>query len=132
MTQLTNKVVWITGASGGIGEGLALAAAARGAKLILTARRESELARVRQACPRFVKTNVSINALGPDGKAFGELDPDIGKGMAPSACAERIWLAVERDQEEVMIAGKERIAVYFKRFLPLSLYTAFARRLKVN
>lgn len=65
-------------------------------------------------------------------KPFGELDPDIGKGMAPSACAERIWLAVERDQEEVMIAGKERIAVYFKRFLPLSLYTAFARRLKVN
>lgn len=52
MTQLTNKVVWITGASGGIGEALALAAAARGAKLILTARRESELARVRQACPR--------------------------------------------------------------------------------
>jgi dehydrogenase/reductase SDR family member 7B len=265
MTQLANKIVWITGASSGIGEGLAQAAAQRGAKLILTARRESELERVRQSCPRpqdvavlpldlaelddpdmavqkaaaffgpvevlvnnaglsqrtstldtgmsayrqlmevdffapvalskallpqmvergsghivvvssvfghiamarrsgyaaakhalhgfydcarielgdkgvhftlacpgFVKTNISINALGPGGKAFGEVDPDIGKGMDPAVCAERIWRAVERDRAEVMIAGKERVAVYFKRFLPLSLYTQFARRLKVN
>ncbi len=265
MTQLHNKVVWITGASGGIGEALALGAAARGAKLILSARRQTELERVRQACPRpqdvavlpldlmhlddpdaaaraaeqffgpvdilvnnaglsqrtttldtsmasyrqimeldffapvaltkallpqmvtrrgghivvvssvfghiamarrtgyaaakhalhgffdsarievghqgvhftlacpgFVATNVSVNALGPDGKPFGQVDEDIGKGMDPALCAERIWQAVEKDKEEVLIAGKERIAVYFKRFLPLSAYTAFARRLKVN
>jgi len=50
MSQLKDKVVWITGASSGIGEALALAAAEQGAKLVLSARRESELQRVRSAC----------------------------------------------------------------------------------
>jgi short-subunit dehydrogenase len=50
MTQLAGKVVWITGASSGIGEALALGASRRGARLVLSARRESELARVRALC----------------------------------------------------------------------------------
>lgn len=50
MTQFANKVVWITGASGGIGEALAILGSRRGAKLVLTARREAELERVRAAC----------------------------------------------------------------------------------
>jgi short-subunit dehydrogenase len=41
-----NKVVWITGASSGIGEALARAFYQRGAKVILSARREEELNRV--------------------------------------------------------------------------------------
>lgn len=263
MTQLSGKVVWITGASSGIGEGLAQQAAGRGAKLVLSARREAELERVRRAlprpqevallpldlaqldaedaarraeacfgpidvlannagishrttaletpmaayrqimevdffapvaltkallpgmvargsghvvtvssvfghiamarrtayaaakhalhgfydsarielggqgvrftvvCPGFVRTNVSANALGPDGQPWGQVDVDIGKGMDPAVCADRIWRAVEQDRYEVMIAGKEAVAVYIKRFLPLTVYTAFARRLKV-
>lgn len=50
MTQLNNKVVWITGASSGIGEALAMKASAQGAKLILSARRVSELERVKALC----------------------------------------------------------------------------------
>ncbi len=45
-----NKVVWITGASSGIGEALAYAFAAEGAQLVLSARREQELSRVAKAC----------------------------------------------------------------------------------
>ena len=45
-----DKVVWITGASSGIGEGLAYALHAEGARLILSARREEELRRVAAAC----------------------------------------------------------------------------------
>ncbi|MFC0184737.1 Short-chain dehydrogenase [Pseudarcicella hirudinis] len=41
-----NKVVWITGASSGIGEALALEFAREGAFLVLSARRENELKRV--------------------------------------------------------------------------------------
>jgi short-subunit dehydrogenase len=46
MKSLKNKIVWITGASSGIGEALAIVCAHEGARLVLTARREDELARV--------------------------------------------------------------------------------------
>ena len=265
MTDLANKIVWITGASSGIGEALAMLAARRGARVILSARREAELERVRASCPRpqdvallpvdlaaladadvlaaqaaaffgpvdvlvnnagisqrtsmldtgmpayrrlmeidlfapmaltkalapgwvargeghvvvvssvfghiamarrtgyaaakhalhgffdsarielahrgvkftlacpgFVRTNVSVNALGPGGLPYGKSDHDIDGGMDPLHCAEKIWRAVEADRLQVTIAGVERIAVWFKRYLPLRWYTAFARRLRVN
>ena len=50
MTALHDATIWITGASSGIGEALALDAGRRGARLVLSARRESELERVRAAC----------------------------------------------------------------------------------
>ena len=43
MSKLLNKTVWITGASSGIGEAIALAAAKKGATLILSARSEDKL-----------------------------------------------------------------------------------------
>jgi len=46
----SDKVVWITGASSGIGEHLAYAYAELGAKLVLTSRNEKELLRVQQNC----------------------------------------------------------------------------------
>ena len=49
MINLKNKTVWITGASSGIGEALAHQFAKEGAKLVLSARRESELQRVAKA-----------------------------------------------------------------------------------
>lgn len=48
--KLADQVIWITGASSGIGEGLAHALAAQGARLVLSSRRPEELERVRQAC----------------------------------------------------------------------------------
>jgi len=50
MSFFENKVVWITGASSGIGEALAYTFAKTGAKLILSARREDELKRVAANC----------------------------------------------------------------------------------
>jgi len=46
MSYYKDKVIWITGASSGIGEALALELAKKEARLILSARREDELKRV--------------------------------------------------------------------------------------
>lgn len=47
---LSGKVVWITGASSGIGEYLAYELASIGCKLVLSARRQAELERVKAKC----------------------------------------------------------------------------------
>ncbi len=47
---LRGKVIWVTGASSGIGENLSYALAKNGAILILSARREGELNRVLKRC----------------------------------------------------------------------------------
>ncbi|MCU4177091.1 SDR family oxidoreductase [Carboxylicivirga sp. N1Y90] len=52
---MADSVVWITGASSGIGEELAYAYAREGARLVLTARREDKLNLVREKCLSYTK-----------------------------------------------------------------------------
>lgn len=59
--SLKGKVVFITGASSGIGEHTAYAFAKRGVKLVLAARRKIELDRVKQEC-----LQLSNGALGAE------------------------------------------------------------------
>jgi dehydrogenase/reductase SDR family member 7B len=57
--EFQDRVVWITGASSGIGEALAYAFARQGAILILSARREAELQRVKAACSQPDRVHVA-------------------------------------------------------------------------
>ena len=260
MTDLAQKVVWVTGASSGIGEALAIAASRRGARVILTSRRAAELERVRGlcanpaeaavlpldlmkfdpaaatsaaeslfgpidilvnnagvsqrslvkdttldvyrqifeldffatvaltkallpgmverqrghvvvvssvvgyisspmrsgyaaakhalhgfydaaraehwrdgvkftlACPGYIRTNVTLNAVDGKGGKWGKMDPSIAKGVPPEDCAEKIWRAVEKDREEVLV-GKEALVVYLKRWFP-ALFSFAVNRAK--
>lgn len=58
-----NKRIWITGASSGIGEALAVALAAAGAHLILSSRKEQELNRVAAACEQAGGLSVQVEPL---------------------------------------------------------------------
>lgn len=49
-SRLRGLVVWVTGASSGIGEELAYQLATCGSRLVLSARREDQLNRVKQKC----------------------------------------------------------------------------------
>lgn len=250
MTQLVDKVVWITGASSGIGEALAYEAAHRGAYLVLSARRETELNRVRKACsdpsrvavlpldlwdfaadaaaaraagffgatdvlvnnagassrglvtdtdvsvyrrvmeldffapvaltravlpemiarrsghvvmvgsvvsrvgtpkrsayaaakhalagytecaraemhehqlrftlvmPGFVRTQVTVNALGTDGKPVGRDSEHNQGGIAPARCAQAVWDGVARNQDEVVVGGMETQIMRIHRLSP--------------
>jgi dehydrogenase/reductase SDR family protein 7B len=48
--RFRDKVVWVTGASSGIGEAVSVAFSREGAKLVLSSRNRDELERVRKAC----------------------------------------------------------------------------------
>jgi NADP-dependent 3-hydroxy acid dehydrogenase YdfG len=50
LQSIENQVIWITGASSGIGEALVKALSRAGARLVLSSRKESELQRVKDEC----------------------------------------------------------------------------------
>lgn len=58
MEQFQNKVVWITGASSGIGEAVAKAFNAAGATVLVSSRRREELERVQATCAFPEKVHV--------------------------------------------------------------------------
>jgi len=77
-----NQVVWITGASSGIGEALALEFAAEGARLILSARGEAGLNTVKTQCDEIT---------GGDHSLALPLDITDEASMASKVDAARAW-----------------------------------------
>ena len=83
-------------------------------------------------CPGFIKTNVSINAVGPKGKTQGTMDEATGNGLEPKAVALAIEKGIEDNLEEINVAGgKELFGLYMKRFAP-SLFSKMIRKMSVT
>jgi short-subunit dehydrogenase len=82
------------------------------------------------ACPGFIKTKVTINAVTANGTAQGTMDDAQENGMLPEVCAEQIVKAIEAKKEEVYIGGKEVKGVLLKRFFP-RLFSKVIRKAKV-
>ena len=75
--------------------------------------------RVLIVCPGYVRTNISLNALTADGKPQGSMDEATAAGFTTTEVAARILRAVRKGKEEITIAkGRERMAVWLKRFAP--------------
>jgi short-subunit dehydrogenase len=87
--------------------------------------------RVTLVCPGFVATNVSKNALRGDGSAHGVMDEATAGGISAEECARGIARAIEKDQSEVLLGGKEVAAVYAKRLVP-SLFEKVLERANVK
>jgi len=79
--KLTNKVVWITGASSGIGEALAHRIAREGALLALSARRRNELERVQAALPAGTRTTIiaaDVTDFASIPKWIAQIEAELG------------------------------------------------------
>jgi dehydrogenase/reductase SDR family member 7B len=75
--------------------------------------------RVSIACPGYVNTNISVNALTGDGSPYGRVEEQLQSGMDVEECARTIRRLAAAGREEFTIArGKERLAIPLKRFAP--------------
>lgn len=82
-------------------------------------------------CPGYVKTAVSDNALGPDGKKHGRMDGTHMDGITSEKCAATLLRAVASNRNEVYVGGKEIAGIYLQRLAP-SLVARVVRGLKVT
>jgi dehydrogenase/reductase SDR family member 7B len=77
--------------------------------------------RVSVLCPGFVRTNVSLSALTADGTPHGKVDAQQDKAMSAEAFARKAVDGLARGKGRIVIAGKERLAVYLGRLSPALL-----------
>ena len=112
-----NKVVWITGASSGIGEALAQSFASEGAQLVLSARRVDELLRVKKSLkiadvdvmilPLDLSDTAKINELTQQVIAkFGRIDVLVNNGgISQRSLAKDTSMEIVRKLMEVNFFG---------------------------
>jgi short-subunit dehydrogenase len=130
MKNLKNQVIWITGASAGIGEALAISLGQAGARLVLSARRQTELERVKQltGLPDTEVLVIPLDLAAPSDFGekvnrvmahFGRIDIVIhNAGISQRSFARNTQLAVDRRLMEVNYLGTVALT---KAILPIML-----------
>ena len=128
--DLKKKVVWLTGASSGIGEALAIALARENVKLVLSARREDELRRVAATAnlpeqdymivPLDLENQASFEAKKEEViKRFGQVDVLINNGgISQRSLARDTEVSVDRKLMEINYFGTIALSkLLLKHFL---------------
>jgi short-subunit dehydrogenase len=113
MSEISNKVVWITGASSGIGKELSLQMAKAGAKVVLSARTKEKLEEVAKSCPNSLV--LPLDLASPDNfealtqqviDHFGRIDVLINNGgNSQRATADETSMDVARELMEINYFG---------------------------
>lgn len=81
--------------------------------------------RTTMVCPGRIRTNISLGAIGPDGKPQNIMDHGQEYGTPVDKCARQIVNGIRKNRRDIYPGGKEVLMVYFKRFIPfLSYYLA--------
>lgn len=116
MPNLHQKVIWITGASSGVGEALSKQLSQLDVNLILSARRKEELLRVKHECKSpgkieilpldLADTNSHKNVTQQAIEVFGQVDILINNaGRSQRSLVKDTLLQVDRDLMEVNYFG---------------------------
>lgn len=116
MLDIKNKVIWITGASSGIGEALAKACADKGAKLVLSARNTDKLNQLKNELPHSANHRVvPLDLANPEGIAdivspaistIGAIDILVNNGgISQRGFAINTELSVQKQVMEVNYFG---------------------------
>ena len=121
-----NQIIWITGASSGIGEAVAVAFSREGARLILSARDANELERVRKLCAnpeRHIVKPLDVRNTDAIAAAASEVLRDLGHvdvlvlsaGVSQRGLAAETELATDRAIMDINYFGSIALA---KALLP--------------
>lgn len=139
-SSLADKVVWITGASSGIGEEMAYLFAREGATLILSSRREAELERVKGQCPDPQKVHVApLDLMDMDNcealvakwvQELGRIDILVNNGgISMRARVDEAEMEVHRKVMEVNFFGQVALT---RAVLPYMLVQGFGQMVAIS
>lgn len=78
-------------------------------------------------CPGKIRTEISVNAVTEDGSAHRKMDESHVDAMSAEECARQIVQAILNNKEEILVGGKELMAVKIRRFFP-ALFSKLIRK----
>jgi dehydrogenase/reductase SDR family member 7B len=79
-------------------------------------------------CPGYIRTQVSVNAVGPDGSRYGKMDVNQEKGMDADVFARKAVRALDKKKPEIWIGGIEVVGIWLSKFAPWLLRRILAKR----
>lgn len=84
---------------------------------------------VMMVCPGKIRTDISLHALGADGKPHGSMDAALAAGRDPGDLARAIIRGLEKGTEELYFGGKEMKAIWVRQYFP-RLFSRLIRKQK--